>query len=725
MFIYLESSKKTVTHFCLCALLVTQTACTSWSNRLVLPTKTVSAQKQGTTTHPAKNNVKKNVPTQKVAIPTQITTLPSVSAHTIIKNDNNLTDLILPTEKLQLNVDKLPLNRFIHLALGEVLKQPFYMDESISKRTEPVTLHVSTPIKAERLLGLMQQALTAFDITLTETPEGLSVLPIKKLSELPPSALPNKSKTLIRLGRVMEIVPLKYAKPSEALRFSRFFMQGSGGLADVNTNERLNAVVIIAEPQRIQQFKAAIQLIDKPSAEGKYIRLVRPAYWEHSELITVLKETLTAQGIKVASETEKLGIRFINVKKLNGIIISSPEKEWLDQSLALISKLDIPSAHKGDIQTFMYFVKNARAEELGEVVGQVYQRMTDHKQITNNSKTDDQQTPTSSRSSHQQASSKTTTKQSGQQKNATKEDVSVSENQAVIIDPRRNVLIFVGTGEEYSQLLPLIESLDTLPRQILIEASIAEVKLDETLNKGIEWHLDKLNIGAVAGSLGTGMVTGSLGYLNAGLGVAASGLTYQLIDKAAGVRALISALATEDKVKILSSPRILVMDGKTARIQVGGQESVVTGEVANSTNTDAAAGIVRSFSFVNTGLMLEVTPTINEGGVVQLKINQDINDVGATPPGGGNPSFIKRQVSTTLVARDGQSILIGGLIRHKKTEGESKVPFLGDIPYLGNLFKVVNTTDNATELVIMMTPYILEGTENSEQLMTEFQHLVW
>lgn len=716
---YSANNQTTPISLLTCLLLATQISCAPpMTKQIIIPTKNKQPLAEQKT--PAEESKATIAPSQEKISTPHISQLPS-----LYTDDNHTlppkkTGVSLPTEKVQLNVENMPLNRFIHMALGDVLKQSFYVDEKVTKRTDPITLHITSPIKASRLLGLIQQTLSAFDVAITETSKGMNVIPISKLKLTPPSLLSEKSRSLIQLGRKIEIIPLNYALPGEVISFASQFLN-IGKSAEVSVNRRLNALIVIGEPQRVEQYKQLVKFIDKPSAQGKYIRLLRPGFWKNKELIDVLKSTLSAQGIKTTNGASSSGIRLIEVKSLNGIIVTSPKKEWLMQTLSLFEKLDIPSAHGESITPYIYFVKNTRAEELGNIINHVYLRIS--KSIGDYQTTPPKTKDKSIKSEDKVESAETTSSFFDHKDNKKTPTVAakktiINNDLPIITDVQRNALIFVGTGEEYNKILPVIKSLDILPRQILIEATIAEVTLTNDLKLGVEWQINNLNIGAVAGSLGT------LNGLDLAAGGLAGSLGYKLIDQAGAVRALINAKVTEGKAKILSSPRILAMDNEAARIQVGDQLLVVTGEIANtnSVNVDTSAtGVVRSFSYVDTGIILNVTPSINDGGIIQLKLQQEVSDAKASP--NNTPTIFKRAIDTTLIVNSGQSILIGGLISHKEDVVESKVPLLGDIPYLGYLFKTQNKIDRVTELVIIITPHIIDSPDNSLQFLEEFQYL--
>jgi general secretion pathway protein D len=187
----------------------------------------------------------------------------------------------------------------------------------------------------------------------------------------------------------------------------------------------------------------------------------------------------------------------------------------------------------------------------------------------------------------------------------------------------------------------------------------------------------------------------------------------------------INALANNGKARILSSPRLLTKDNEQASIQVGTQVAVVGSEISNvQAGGQATPNLLRSFTYVNTGIILTFTPTILDDGKVELKVTQEVSDAGASST--NTPPINTRKVQTVLIAESGQTIMIGGLIKSNETINDSKVPWLGDIPWLGHLFSNVKRTDNATNMVVLLTPHIVTSSAEASYLTKEFQkQLQW
>lgn len=602
--------------------------------------------------------------------------------------------LDLPKGKLTLNANGLPLNQFIHLALGDVLHLSFEVDAAVTKRVDPVTLHVGKGIPADRLLGLVEESLNLFGVVVLRGEHGLRVAPDSILKALPASlAMPGEHQ--IHSGQVAEVIPLKYLKMSELQSIAGSIFQ-LGKYGRVNFNTRLNAVVAIGDASRVARFKQFIDFLDRPSFEHRQLRLVRPIYWQASDLAKTLMKMLKVQGIPVSDKASQPGAMIVlPIKPINALLVASPHSDWMQQAVALIEHLDGPDAAGAGVRTFIYFTRYRAADELGALISAAL-----------GSATSVAKQPSSSPSA---AGGKSAPAQGQSSAIAAKKTRGLT----VVVDKKRSALIFMGTSRAYQQVVPILERLDIPARQVLIEITIADVSLDNTDQLGVEWQFNNVdNSSALTGTLST------LG----GLGVGSAGLTYALANKLGNVRAKINALATKGKAKILSSPTLLAMDGESAHMQVGTQISVVTQEVSNvQAGTGTGTSLLRSFQYIDTGVILDISPTITDYGSIRMKLKQEVSEPGA---GGvaGQPPIFKRIVNTVLVAESGQTVLLGGLITHNEATNTTQVPLLGDIPFIGALFRSQTITDRSTELIILITPHVIRGRDDAAALTQSYRN---
>jgi general secretion pathway protein D len=639
-------------------------------------------------------------------------------------------NLKLPDQPVTINIDAMPLNDFIHLALGDILGLSFELDASVALREDPVTLHVTEPLKARPLLDMVEQALRAYDVFLAWSPEGLRVLPITKAASSAPQVLSENAKMLLKLGRAMTVIPLRYASPNEAIVFVRHFMD-TGTVGDVSVDTRLNALIVIGMPDRIAAYQQAIQLIDRPGFANKKLTLIRPVYWQAEPLAKLLTEFLQAQSIPVSKTGSEYGAHLMVVEPINAIVVISPEQTWTNMINSWLESIDTIEAVGEENNTYVYFVKHSNAKGLGQVIGGILGNESSQNNTADSSESpmaasqfssgtaggtgNDFGSSTSSNAGGLGVGTGSSGLLGRGSGNSAKNTVDVVEGKGlrVIVDNERNALIFVGPSRAYRAAHTLLQQLDRVPRQVLIEATVADISLDKRKQLGVEWqyhHDDTANSGGTLATLG-------------GLALATGGLSYAFINQASGIQAKLNALVREGSGKILSSPRLLTKDNEEASIQVGTQVAVLNsaiGSVQSGQSQTGQLNQLNSYRYVDTGVILKFTPTILQGGQVELKISQEVS--AARDTGNTTTPIDKRQVQTVLVSDSGQTIMIGGLIKHDETLTETKVPFLGDLPLLGHLFNNEIRTDQITEMVVLITPHIVTSTADATYLTEAFQN---
>ncbi|MBK8133907.1 MAG: type II secretion system secretin GspD [Gammaproteobacteria bacterium] len=290
--------------------------------------------------------------------------------------------------------------------------------------------------------------------------------------------------------------------------------------------------------------------------------------------------------------------------------------------------------------------------------------------------------------------------QSGNQAEMT--TVELGLDVRIVADEFNNSLLIHAPRREYEKVRTALQQLDVPPTQILIEASILEVTLTDEFSFGLQWAFDgDLN----GGRTGTGIFNPN----NFGdIGPQLPGFSYSIANRAGQVRAVLNTLAKKNLVNVISSPSLMVLDNHSAQIQVGDQQPV-----QSSTNITDGGVRTNSIEFKDTGVMLDVLPSVNAGGLVTMDINQDVTDVGPLDAATGQRSFLQRAIASRVAVRSGETVVLGGLIRDNTSRGRSGIPWLQDIPWLGNLFRTTSRTNNRTELVVLITPRALQ---NDEQL---------
>ena len=282
-------------------------------------------------------------------------------------------------------------------------------------------------------------------------------------------------------------------------------------------------------------------------------------------------------------------------------------------------------------------------------------------------------------------------------------------------DDATNAVIVRATPHDYNIIKNTIKKLDMIPKQVLIEVLIAEVTLKGETEFGIEWALlgDYAEIGGYKGQDTT--------KLNFGM-PREGGFTYSFDSNR--LQAFLRAQASKDKLDILSSPHILAADNKEARIEVGEEVPIVTSEYVPQ-DVEQNTSTSRSIEYRSTGVILTVTPRINDKGLVAMEVTQEVSEAQTVTEGGiQSPIITNRKAETTLVIQDGFTIVIGGLIKKQKSKNISGVPILSSIPILNYLFSYVSDSTNKTELVILITPHVINNMDEATAATEAFKEKI-
>jgi type II secretion system protein D len=293
-----------------------------------------------------------------------------------------------------------------------------------------------------------------------------------------------------------------------------------------------------------------------------------------------------------------------------------------------------------------------------------------------------------------------------------------TEPMKIIADKNTNSVIVKALPVDYQAIKAIIETLDATPQQVLIEAIIAEVTLSDAMAHGIEYFFRNKGRDSEGASISltpSGINTGPSPLIADGIGFGTRVFSFNR-----DLDVIISLVAAESELEVLSSPHLLVRDEQTASIQVGSSQPILTSQ---QQTTQVTGTLVNQVQYRDIGTILTVTPRIGENGMITLDIKQEVSSI--APPEDSSivesPAFTQRVTETSLVIKSGHAIYLGGIIDIKNEVIIKKVPLLGDIPFLGNIFKSTSKTKSKTELMVLITPHVINTTAEADVLTKEFK----
>ena len=610
----------------------------------------------------------------------------------------NTSTIQLPTTPVSLNADGLELGHFINLALGDVLKVNYVVDSDLANNKTPITLRINEPVSAERLLGLVEEVLMVNKVSLAIDGDLIKVIPASKTDNAVPTLIDTSIAPVLRYGKVVEIIPVYYLSIIEASTLVTNLLREQGG-GKVLRQMHLNALMVIANKEDIERVYTLLREIDVPNRVSENISLVSPKYVSLDNLINDLQLSLSAASVPVSIGSGQNGVVLVPLNN-NTLMITASTKGWMSYTLEWIKQLDQPKQIDGNQGIYAYYMQNTKAEDAWGVVSAIFseQMQSDKSEskgadliaAAQQAVQGKQQSSTSNLPGN-----KGIRKSDGKGRNESMQ--VVTENYRVVVDSKRNSIFFTGEYQDYQRLVELLKFVDKRPRQVLIQATIAEINVDDAQELGFDFNVTGGDI--TGGTKGLAEIQNKVLTLTGVFG-----------DVTLGFQA---ALKT-GKAQVLSSPRIIAMNQEPARITVGDQIQVITGEVSGGGDDSKAT---TTYTYVDTGVTLDIVPTINQNGLVELEISQEVSNKGT------GTDINKRSLQTKLLADSGDTVFMGGLIKQDVGETDNRVPLLGDIPYVGNLFKYKSQTQKSVELVLLITPYVINSREDAIFYTNEFQEL--
>ena len=557
--------------------------------------------------------------------------------------------------EIEVNFKDLAIPVFINEVFGNLLSLSFEIDVSISERPDLVTLRAEETKTGYELFGIALQVLQNYGIGVEYQGDVLRfVLSTTAASGEPPLLISGRTLPEVPASHrpIIQIVPLKAVNNTSVALWLKRTFQGM----DLRVTEDIerNALVLQGPARVIRQAINAVDLLDRPNMRGRYSVRITPSILDAETLASQLIDMLQAQGYGASRTPIRGAIVILPIRQTNSVVVFAGDQDVLEHVKTWAIDLDKPGKASASSGLFYYQVRNTSAQDLAEVLNAV-----------NINKAVDENT---------------------------------SDGGNVIVDRNRNGLIFTGDSKNWEGLLPIIAAMDRPARLVLIQVLIASVTLTNDTDVGISWLFK-----GRAGDFG------QVGRQDLALG--GTGFTYML-NNSGQVRFALNALAQDQRVSILSEPRILVKSGETAQIDVGEEVPVITSQAQS---TDAAnAPVLQSIQYRRTGVLLRVEPIVHSGNRVDLNLSQVVSEALAAGSGVNSPSIFNRSVQTSLTLSDGGAVVIGGLISNSENEGDTRIPILGSIPGLGALFRSSGKQNTRSELILMIQAYIVDEDETDD-----------
>jgi general secretion pathway protein D len=604
-----------------------------------------------------------------------------------------------------LNFDNADLYEVVR-TIGEILQLNYIVDPNVRGR---VTINTSGRLSRDELFPVFFQILEANGLTAIKEGNLYKIIRMKEATQFPLSTRMGDQGPVVPPGErmVIQIIPLQFIASQEMTRLLTPFVTAGGTIV---SHIDSNTLLVVDKASNIEKILKLTDVFDIDLFRNIGHRFYRLRYVDAEEAGKSVSEIIASYA-GAAKEDFKL----IPLKRINSLLLISKQPNIFSIVQSFIQELDVP-IEDDEPRLYVYPVKNGVSAELATLLNSIFSKAPKEGREQEAARETEQpgyRTPPELFPDQTTRREKEVTTVPGERISA---EGSGTLRGDIMITPDeiRNSLIIEATPRDYRIIETILSSVDVLPRQVLIEVTIAEIALDSSTELGIEWRFDR----------GTDFVSG----LQSGAALGAGGInfSYAILDEARRWMATVSALAQKGKVNILSSPSVLASDSKEARIDISTEVPVAT-SIYTYTGTVTDSLLETSIQYRNTGVILSVTPHINEFGLVSMDVNQEVSEQAGLVNVGlveQRPSFFKRSVNTTLTVKNGQTIVIGGLIRETKSDSFSGVPCVGDVPVLSYLFGKKSQSTDKTELIIFITPKVIASLEDVDIVSEEFRNRI-
>lgn len=622
-----------------------------------------------------------------------------------------------------------PIEAVINSVMGDLLHENYSISQGVKGS---VSFSTSKPVNKQQALSILETLLSWTDNAMIRQGDRYVILPADKA--VAGKLVPEVAVAQPPGGLAARLFNLRYIGASEMQKLLQPFVRENAFLL---VDPARNVISLAGTPEELANYQDTIDTFDVDWLKGMSIGVYGLQRASVAELMPQLQKLFGPDSGMPLSDM----VKFMPNERTNSIVAISSQPQYLQEVGEWIRTIDEGGGNEP--QLFVYDVRNMKAADLARYLRQVYgsgkvsddtaakvapglkttsltslngtgtQGLNGSGMTAQADKADDEQSEAYDEPSDQGSDSETGSASAEAGESDAK---SLAESVRITAQKSSNQLLVRTRPAQWKEIEAAIKRLDSPPLQVQIETRILEVKLSGDLDQGVQWYLGRL--AGNSSSTSVANESGSQGALGAGgVTLGSSSMFYSFVSS--NLQIALRALETRGLTQVLSAPSLVVLNNQQAQIQVGDNIPISQTTV----NTSTSDTTLSSVEYVQTGVILDVVPRINPGGLVYMDIQQQVSDaddsaVTTTQP---NPRISSRAVSTQVAVQSGQTVLLGGLIKQDNTKSETRVPGLSRIPGLGWLFGSSSKSRDRTELIVLITPKVVNNPEQARQVTTDYR----
>ncbi|AZF59067.1 type II secretion system secretin GspD [Pseudomonas sp. R11-23-07] len=607
------------------------------------------------------------------------------------------------------NFQDQPIEAVINSVMGDLLHENYSIAQGVKGN---VSFSTSKPVDKQQALSILETLLSWTDNAMIRQGNRYVILPANQA--VAGKLVPQMRVAQPASGLSARLFSLRYISATEMQKLLKPFARENAFLL---VDPARNVLSLAGTPEELANYQDTIDTFDVDWLKGMSVGVFGLQRASVAELMPELQAMFGAD-----SGTPLAGmLRFLPVERTNSVVAISSQPQYLSEVGDWIRTIDEGGGNEP--QMYVYDVRNMKAADLARYLRQIY---------GNGAIKDDTPakvapglrttTLSSSTSAGLQANTPAPAAEESTQESSEETPAppisDLETGTRITAQKSSNQLLVRTRPAQWKEIEAAIKRLDNPPLQVQIETRILEVKLTGELDLGVQWYLGRLAGNSTSTTVANASGSqGALGGGGAGLG-AADSLFYSFVSS--NLQVALHALETNGRTQVLSAPSLVVMNNQPAQIQVGDNIPISQTTV----NTGDADTTLSSVEYVQTGVILDVVPRINPGGLVYMDIQQQVSDAqsaGSDSETPVNPRISTRSVSTQVAVQSGQTVLLGGLIKQDNAESVSAVPYLGKIPGLRWLFGNTSKSKDRTELIVLITPRVITSSSQARQVTDDYR----
>lgn len=615
--------------------------------------------------------------------------------------------------KYSLNFDDADLGEVAKIILSDMLGENYVLNPTVAGK---VTLQTTQPLTKAELLPTLETLLRMNDVALVKNNGIYRIEPSAKAMQASGIPMIGKAGKLVP-GYQTKIVPLQYVGAQDMMDILTPLVPDK---AVVRSDPARNILMVTGSSTEVERILEIIKTFDVNYMSGMSFGLYPLENVDAGDIVPQLEQIFGKE-----EKTPLAGMaKFIPIKHLNAVLLVTQQGDYLAEAKAWVARLDKPSTAAAEGGVVVYRVQHVVATELAETLTSIFggtSSTSSTKTKTSPSVAPGNQTST--------LTNKPTTPTQVTKKSTPNAGQANSENELagvqVIADEANNALVISAKPQQYRLVKKIIQQLDVLPLQVLIDATIVSVKLTDNLQYGVKWFFQNLDTNGSRGAGQFGSTASALSSTFSELASAAAagatgGFSYAFLDNPSGAKMMLNMLAQDKNISVLSSPSLMVLNNHEATIHVGDKVPFQSG--VSSVGTSALTGSIpiSNTQQIDTGVTLKVTPRVNANGVVIMDIDQKVDNVSAGQ-NTATPTILGRQITSSVAVASGETVVLGGLISEEDNASKEGIPLLKDIPFLGSLFSSTGKNKVKDELIVLITPRVVENKYDARKVTEEFK----